>query len=280
MSIIIGVFRFLCVLCTVLMVCYSVFKFSLNEDMSTIEFDRFNGVGDHIYPTLSLCFNGHGIYNHKKIKKQIKNYKNSEDYRKFLQGKYWNEEYLQIDAGNITVDAEKLIKDIHLYSSTEQGSLIIYKWEEDDIFHEKHNKFPFHQSFTTARDKCYSFNINVETVPTLKTRDLIKIEITIGDYYGGVFSKQDYRFNLGIFLTYPNQLMRSFPIVDIKNLQRRKNKNIVTVMTQGVEVMQQRTKQTRPCTDDWLTDDIQIINQLISKVGCRLPQWNLSLIHI
>ena len=267
-------FRFLCVLCAAVMVLSGVYKYYLDEDIATIDFHRFNGIGNDVYPTLSLCFNGYGIYNHMKIK-EVTGYSESYEgykYQKFLLGKYWSDGFVGLlKEENITLNAIQIIKDIHLLASSPEGPIVIYKWPK-----KTNSYFPFYQSFTSARDKCFSLDINIQTMPLLETHDLRRIRITIGDYYKGVFHQEDKPLNLKIFLTYPQQLIRSFPIFEIKNLQKRKDKNLVSVLSQGMEVMIERSKHKNQCKDNWMNDDFEIVDRLIQDVGCRLPQWGSS----
>ena len=272
-------FRIFCVLCAAIMVFNGVYKYYLDEDISTIEFHRFNGVGKNVYPTLSLCFTGYGIYNHKKIK-EITGY--SEDYgsykyQKFLLGKYWSDGFSSLlTEKNITMDATQIIKDINLLASSPEGPISIFRWKEEWIKETKAH-FPFYQSFTSAREKCFSFDLNIQTVPLLEHHDLRDLRITLGNYYEGVFKQENKPLHLSIFLTYPHQLIRSFPIFEMKNLQKRKDKNLVSVLSQGMEVKIERSKMSHPCKDNWISDDIEIVDRLISNVGCRLPQWGTSL---
>ena len=256
------------------MITYCFYKFLLNEDMSTIEFKMFNGAGNDIYPTLSLCFGGTGIFDTAKIKKRLQR-KKKPHYREFLLGEKWDEELLNINYEAVTLDARKLIRHISFYSSNATGDVLMYKWPTKS--NNSRNKFPFYQSFKSAHEKCYSFDINVNAVPDLKTLNLFLMQVKIQGYDGGVFDGKNGRLWLGIYLTYPNQLIRSFPIVEILNMQERKEKNFVRIMAQGMEIIQRRPNAKQPCKENWTNDDNEIIDQLISKVGCRQQHWSTNL---
>ena len=87
------------------------------------------------------------------------------------------------------MDATQIIKDINLLASSPEGPISIFRWKEEWIKETKAH-FPFYQSFTSAREKCFSFDLNIQTVPLLEHHDLRDLRITLGNYYGGIF-KQD-----------------------------------------------------------------------------------------
>ena len=261
----------------------------LNEDSSIIEFRTFNGIGTDVYPTLSLCFGGNGIFDNLDVRKQIRKirgkkkgdvWKYGEEkvhYQDFLLGKDWDSRLLGIDYENVTLNARKLILGIFLYASNEDFDLgveEIYHWSITT--NKSKESFPFYLSFKSARQKCYSFDINLNTVPLLKQQNLVQIKMKLNGYYGGVFGCKICPLHFGIYLTYPNQLLRSFPIMEIKNMEERKEKNMLLIMAQGVEVIQRRSKANSICKEKWENDDNDIINELVSRVGCRQEHWNTS----
>ena len=84
----------------------------LDEDTSTIEFHSFNGKGDNIYPTLSLCFRGKGIFDQALIRRKTKS---QLSYSSFLDGQDWDNRLLEIDYDNVSLDARKMVEYIRLY---------------------------------------------------------------------------------------------------------------------------------------------------------------------
>ena len=268
------VFRLICLVTTLSMICYGIYRYLLNEDVSTIQFRRFNGIDKDIYPTFTLCFSGFGIYNRRKIRSLTSG--DNKEYRNFLLGRYWNEEFLKLAQKNITLEARDIITELSMHAQDEEGEIPIFEWKNGKQYEHVSS---FYESYISAHDKCFSFDINIQTLPALKVNDLTRIETKLEGYYGGLFTSAYAagRLNLFVLLAYPRQLMRQFPVVELRNMQARQPKNIVNVDTQGMEVIQQRSKSSSTCKEDWLNDDNQIIDQLISKVGCRLPGWNTTL---
>ena len=96
------------------MVAYCAHKFSLNEDTTTIEFNHFNGVENYIYPTLSVCFTGRGIFDVSKIEDETKS---DGQYKKFLNGELWDEKFLNVNYENVSLDAKNMLENLVLQSS-------------------------------------------------------------------------------------------------------------------------------------------------------------------
>ena len=102
-KLILNSFHFLCLTCTIGISAYCAYKFYLNEDISVVEFDKFNGNDKNIYPTLSLCFYGGGMFNQKwiaqnHIAEEIVNttIPKGKYYEQFFLGKLWIKEFLNI----------------------------------------------------------------------------------------------------------------------------------------------------------------------------------------
>ena len=264
------------------MIAYCVYKFWLNEDTTTIVFNRFNGSGIDIYPTVSFCFKGKGIFDTERIKNETKS---ETDYRKFLDGKIWDDKLLVLDYDNVSWNAEKMLNHFYIKSSNGSSLVKIYEWKNEA--HQKKevatNVFPFKVSFRSPKAKCYSFDINVENVADLKNFDVTSIEFELKDYYQGVqhFEKRSENPSLhfSVFLTYPQQLMRSFPIIKIGNLHKQKKDYKIKVLTQGIEILERRSKRDNVCKSSWWKDDSEIIQDLAKKVGCRHKYWPSNIQH-
>ena len=250
------------------MVAYCLHKFMLDEDTSTIEFHSFNGKGDNIYPTLSLCFRGKGIFDQALIRRKTKS---QLSYSSFLDGQDWDNRLLEIDYDNVSLDARKMVEYIRMYPSNYDRKPI-FKYQRNG----RGKRFPFQESLKSADTKCYSLDLNVDTIPELETNQLSKISLTIENYYRGVkhFVKQiSNHLSLDVFVTYPNQLLRSHPVMKLRRINERKGVNITQINLYGMDIVQKRSKAKDACKINWTEDDHDIIRELTSKVGCRHKHW-------
>ena len=265
----------------------------LNEDSSIIEFNTFNGVGNDIYPTLTICFSGRGIFRHKYLKEK---FGTGTNYEHFLKGKVWDDKLIQVEYEEVSLRAELIFASLYLMAFNETGKVKLFSYKrpkmldivdrtnaEKEKFLRNNNNasilgFPFHLSFVSGNEKCYSLDINVETFPELKSYNLGLISTKIRDYYGGLdyFGKDkiiDRPIRVSVFFTYPNQLLRSFPMIALDEIQKREERKRITIMTQGVEVIQRRPSSVRSCKENWQSDDKEIVNSLVNTVGCRPEYW-------
>ena len=160
------------------MISYCIYKFWLNEDTTTIVFNRFNGSGIDIYPTISVCFKGKGFFDTEKIRNET----NSEvEFKKFLEGKIWDDKLANVGYDNVTLKAEEMIQQFHIKSSNGSNLVKIFEWRylKTSSKGDKVDNFPFKVSLRSPKAKCYSFDVNVGNVPGLKKFDVALIEMKI-----------------------------------------------------------------------------------------------------
>ena len=159
------------------MISYCVYKFVLDDDMTSIVFRRFNGKGDEIYPTLSFCFKGKGIFDATEIRKISQS---KIEYTRFLFGKDWDERLLDVEYDNVTLELDKMLKSVKLHASNGYTWVPIYSWQMKNG--KSKNKFLFRVSYRSPIEKCFSFDINVFNVPKLIDFDLANIELKLTNY--------------------------------------------------------------------------------------------------
>ena len=140
-KLILNSFHFICLTCTIVISGYCTYKFYLNEDISVVEFDKFNGNDSNIYPTLSLCFYGGGMFDQKWISQNhvteeivSTTVPKGKYYEQFLLGKLWVKEFLNISYVNVTPDFKRILRLIRLFSADETGDVNIYKWASGNYF--------------------------------------------------------------------------------------------------------------------------------------------------
>ena len=121
------------------MAAYCGYRFYLNEDNSVVDFKKFNGAEENIYPALSFCFWGDGMFDNKSIwqKYVTEDIKNTikpsiKYYERFLLGKIWAEEFMNISYNEMTPDFKRILRYINMFSADETGDLIIYQWSKYD----------------------------------------------------------------------------------------------------------------------------------------------------
>ena len=98
-------FYLLCIFTTLLMLIYWGYRFSLNEDLSVVTYRKFYERDDDMYPTVSICLEN------PFLKQRLAEHGVDPNlYLEFLKGRYFSEEFLDINYGNVTMDISDFIK--------------------------------------------------------------------------------------------------------------------------------------------------------------------------
>ena len=106
-----GFFRFLCILTTIVLTGWCLYKYTLDEDVSLVAFVKFNDDKQKVYPAITFCF-WNPFYNQK-----LKRYGtgiNTSTYSYFLQGILWDDRMVSIDYDDVTVSLEDYVTEMGL----------------------------------------------------------------------------------------------------------------------------------------------------------------------
>ena len=88
-------YRLLCIIATIGMFLYVVYKYAQNRDVSMVDFMEITGEDGNVYPAVSICLAP--PYLERKLKSGI-----NANYWRFLSGQYWEDSLLDISYENIT----------------------------------------------------------------------------------------------------------------------------------------------------------------------------------
>ena len=70
--------------------------------------------------------------------------------------------------------------------------------------------------------------------------------------------------------------MRSFPIMKIGQMQQQRENYMIKILTQGIDIIERRSKRNDVCKQHWWNDDDEIIDDMVKDVGCTLKYWNTN----
>ena len=104
-------FYIVCILSTASLLAYCTWKYLKDESNSLTDFQVFHATEKDIYPTMSLCFQGKGIYDRKKLK-QIYKSRNVTRYVSFLKGRHWDERLLGVDYDDVTINLKDYVESV------------------------------------------------------------------------------------------------------------------------------------------------------------------------
>ena len=136
-------FHIICNLAALGLVCWCIYKFNKDNDVSLVQYKQYHGEKDNIYPSLTLCFTNPFLDD--KLK-NIGNGINVKTYSNYLQGLHWDDRLVNVDYDNVTIDLDKYLDDIKIVLVN--GST-----------YDKHGDKSYHVSMRSSSIKCFSFDI-------------------------------------------------------------------------------------------------------------------------
>lgn len=89
------------VLCCFIVLIVNIYEYTLDEDISQIEFKEFNSDESHIYPSVTLCLTNPLL--DEKLNQFGPNV-NNKTYTDFINGDLWDEKLAQIEYDDVSID--------------------------------------------------------------------------------------------------------------------------------------------------------------------------------
>ena len=124
-------FHFMCIFSTSGLLFYCSYKYIQNESTSLVDYRVYHQSEKDIYPSLSLCFQGMGIYDADKLNK-IYGIKETREYIEFMQGRVWKEDLLDVTYDDVTIDLKDYIENISLTVNS-YFTDPVYTWKNDNV---------------------------------------------------------------------------------------------------------------------------------------------------
>ena len=124
-----------------------------------------------------------------------------------------------------------------------------------------------------ANRKCFTAD-----TPFLKNKLIRFIEIGIRNWFFDQLFNVSTKPKLIFFFHYPGQRLVSYYSITFISIDHiRNHSNLVMTFTiKDVESVKRRNKRNDRCIDNWKYYDNEICFFIMSKVGCRPPQWTYS----
>ena len=103
-----------CSISAVVYVCYCLYEYFLNEDISQVTFQEFHKREENIYPSLTVCLSS--IF----LEDELITYGegiNSTTYTDYLYGDHWDDRMIDIDYDKVTTNFEDYLLGIAMWLS-------------------------------------------------------------------------------------------------------------------------------------------------------------------
>ena len=255
-KILIGVFNAICLAVAIALIVYWTYQFSLNKDVSSIDYKRYHDSELDKYPLLSICFKD--FLSKTKLQEQNNRTKVSE-YVSFLKGKKFQPRLLEIDFKNVTKNISEYIK----YFLVDGSGVKEYPADKNLLSLSFVGKWRRH--FLT----CYSLN-----TPQNSPFRLIALYLNRTIFPNGIRDPVKGLFSI---FHYPNQiLMPGNPMKNVWDKRGRKDKFIMRYDVDNVAIIMRRNKPQQPCNENWKHYDNEILENYVKSNRCRLPFQNVN----
>ena len=269
-----------CVVCFIGCAIWCIFVYSLNQDTCLVDLKLYNEEPNYLYPSISLL-----IIN-PFIEEKLRAYGdgiNAVTYSKFLSGQHWDERMLHIDYDNVTIDLNDYFIGYDMLSDN-YSVITINNFTRDPStsygWRKPYKSFRSHTWQTFAVDPPFNTYGGV-------TRFLVQTWVKIRtDLFKNSLRPDVYEYNpdspmwggFEVWFHYPMQLMESWHLGMGKwfwpNRMSNSSRNYQMVFERSkMEVLHRRNKYNHPCIEDFKNHDTYVIEQIISKAGCRPPHW-------
>ena len=256
---------------TAFLLLYCMYMFNLNESTSLVDFRTIGKrSGVDIYPSISICPYQLGFISESKLQRDNITSK-AENYKSFLFGKMWDSKLANINYDHYTLNLQDYVTTIMVddRGATKQ---ILYKWTPEST--ETHRKnygkenLPFHISYRSDKDKCFSLDVDKDIMKRLRVNKLRTIIIEFENFAVP-------RVGLNVFMHYPKQLFHSLPIFKIKRLKKIRYPKIWldSIVVSNMIAVRRRNTNKEACDENWQDVDDAILKSIAGSVGCQPQHW-------
>ena len=273
-------YHVICLCVTVSIVCYCFYRYSLDGDVSLIDFKTFNDDRTSLYPTTTLCF--YNPFLEAELTK-LGDGINTTSYSKFLQGELHDDRLASIDYDKVTLSLEDKL--ISASGKMENGT---YLW-----LYDRENKHPpflgsdgkamTYTSFRSGLNKCFSFEI-----PYIEGSLMWSMFITMkSDSFPRSVREDTVRFNgddptqggFKVSFHYPSQRFYSSgaakyqwnALTPARQEELPCRELYMRFRLKGVEVLARRNKRKMKCNLDWLSSDYILERNIMHRLKCHPP---------
>ena len=251
------IFAVVCWSSTISSIFYWIYLFSLNEDLTVLDYKRYYYDNSSAYPTLSLCFQT--PFNKTKLEHTTTNV---ESYLEFLKGNNYSSQMWEHNYEDVVFDISQHV--LGYWIEFRNGSSKEYSPTSDNLtlFSTTFSGF-WREGFYN----CYGIQI-MNDVEMQWLSVLMK-----GDIFPSKIRPEKYGFF--ILLHYPNQLLRSTNTIKYMWPKRKTNDTYeMKFQVKGTEMIKHRYKSRHPCNQDWERHGMTVQIRHSQTVGCVAPYQN------
>ena len=275
-----GIFITTCLFLLAYLLITQTMDYLQNKDSSVISYKRFNQDPLDEYPTFSICLRGSELYwNHEHLL-----YANlgatSSQYIQMLRGSGIRQEYnetseLYEDVPlSVNGTSKTDFHDVALSILNVIDGVDFVAQQDDDTVHygsgslgKKLLQAPFYVGYQSPNEVCFTRNSSFE-LELIRVKDMISLKRSLLN--PGNHLHLDFR----IIIHHPGQLLRSFKNPTFRStLSTYTKSKLLELKVSHVTTLRKRKDSNVPCNAQLKNDDLQILKEIIGRIGCIPVYW-------
>ena len=273
-------FHFICTSATIAFICFCLYKYSQNDDVSQVTFQEFHKKKDNLYPSVSICLSS--IFYEEKLKSYGDGI-NISTYTDFMSGEYWDDRIEKVDYDNVTLNFSNYLLGIGMWTPDwrylKGDKYFLYDHRKAIKRTHKNISLPtdemdewiphFYNSYRGASQKCFTVDIPYTPLQKVWTFGIV----FDGNIFPGGIRPSYYEF--GVKVHYPGQFLDSKMQKYVWKEMNSNSSEYVTMRfkIQKLEVMKHRETHNFKCNMKLKESDESKMLEKIREVGCKPPWW-------
>ena len=280
-------FRIICLVATGYLFLRGGWKYFEDESSSKVEYRTFLQDQERdIYPTISLCIHSSihksGLYDRTKLNETYA-IEDPSKYQKFLEGAIWDDRMAEVRYDDVTVDIKDRVESIMVVGMDGKEK---YIWKPNneskndtvrtlDDSSKSSQRFPMYTSYRHAYQKCLSFDLSIEAMPSIQRHLINAVGISLKDIR---IPDVDVQY----MISYPGQILRGLTIDAEFSWSHRITSGYLKakyLLIDVIEVFRKRNTFRESCNKDWKMFDDTVMKEIIRMANCTPPHWIQTPFH-
>lgn len=259
------IFKLLCVFTAFGLVAYCCYKYYLDEDISSVEYDSYYGTDDDVFPVMSICFYPKYL-GLDQIGITIDNYIS------YIRGLDFDEHdgytpLTEVDYESVTVNISDFV--LGYNARWKNGTAIFITAYGMSYYSNVGWKLPYYHYSHVNEYAGYSILLKCFGIE-ITDKNLTYLGVT---FKKGILQLDQALKFMGqmVLFHYPNQALRSSNNFKPLTLLNEKSNFSLTFHLKTIEVVERRNKNNHKCIEDWKNYDNIIFEEHIKSIGCKAP---------
>ena len=263
-------FQTVCLFSAIVLTSWCYYKYSLDKDVSSLNYKMFNHEPGSLYPSISLCIVN--PYLEDSLKRHGSDV-NSSSYVKYLMGGYWSKNMTSVDYEKVTINMKNYLKNLFIQFTDDTQMQLSMDDNENEMIE------MFYVGYTSPMDKCFTFDMPYK--PNVQI-SAFRLTVMKKIFPRGIrparvrrsLDHGDPSQGFGISFHHPGEYLRFFSTEQYSWTARKENNESNFAMVyrlSSMEVWKRRNKPSKPCVEELGDDDKLVMQNVVDEIGCKPP---------